>query len=114
MIASGEAVDGDELNEDEMADLEEKLELDYQVGEDLKEKVRVLVFVCFWLVWRLSLFSCCILIPFSILILVFLFLLEWVWVANMQRGNTFFQPRRTLSHACMHGIIRVGWSGCGG
>ncbi|KAF8607282.1 NAP-domain-containing protein [Ceratobasidium sp. AG-I] len=39
LIASGEAVDGDELEEEEMIELEEKLELDYQVGEDLKEKV---------------------------------------------------------------------------
>lgn len=30
----------DELEDDEQDDLEEKLELDYQIGEDLKERVR--------------------------------------------------------------------------
>lgn len=39
LIARGEAVNGDELEDEEMAELEEKLELDYQVGEDLKEKI---------------------------------------------------------------------------
>jgi len=39
LIASGEAVNGDELTEEQLEQLEEKLEIDYQVGEDLKEKV---------------------------------------------------------------------------
>jgi hypothetical protein len=45
LVASGEAVDGDELTEEQMEELEEKLEIDYQVGEDLKEKVRQ-VYLC--------------------------------------------------------------------
>jgi hypothetical protein len=40
LVAAGEAVDGDELTEEQVDELEEKLEVDYQVGEDLKEKVR--------------------------------------------------------------------------
>ncbi|KAG8738336.1 hypothetical protein FRC10_006979 [Ceratobasidium sp. 414] len=39
LVASGEAVDGDELTEEQLEQLEEKLEIDYQVGEDLKEKI---------------------------------------------------------------------------
>ena len=30
-----------DLDEDELDELDEKLELDYQIGEDLKEKVRL-------------------------------------------------------------------------
>lgn len=33
-------MDGEELEEEEMEELEEKLEMDYQLGEDFKEKVR--------------------------------------------------------------------------
>ncbi|KAJ1301057.1 hypothetical protein OPQ81_003475 [Rhizoctonia solani] len=39
LIESGLAVDGNELEEKEMEELEEKLELDYQLGEDFKEKI---------------------------------------------------------------------------
>ncbi|KAG9088808.1 hypothetical protein FRC06_001833 [Ceratobasidium sp. 370] len=39
LIANGEAVDEDDLTEEQLEQLEEKLEVDYQVGEDLKEKV---------------------------------------------------------------------------
>ena len=34
-----EDLDEDEVDEDELGDLEERLELDYQIGEDLKELV---------------------------------------------------------------------------
>ena len=37
---SEDAIDGGEINEDELDELEEKLEVDYQIGEDIKEKVR--------------------------------------------------------------------------
>ncbi|KAI8969676.1 hypothetical protein BD414DRAFT_428061 [Trametes punicea] len=36
---SDEAIESGELDEDELEDLEEKLEMDYQLGEDLKEKI---------------------------------------------------------------------------
>ncbi|ELU36606.1 NAP domain-containing protein [Rhizoctonia solani AG-1 IA] len=39
LIEAGFAVDGDELEEKELEELEEKLELDYQLGEDFKEKI---------------------------------------------------------------------------
>ncbi|CAE6406116.1 hypothetical protein ACGC1H_006310 [Rhizoctonia solani] len=39
LIEAGLAVDGEELEEKEMEELEEKLELDYQLGEDFKEKI---------------------------------------------------------------------------
>ncbi|KAG9127309.1 hypothetical protein FRC07_014939 [Ceratobasidium sp. 392] len=39
LIASGEAVDGNDLTEEQLEQLEENLEIDYQVGEDLKERV---------------------------------------------------------------------------
>ncbi len=37
---SDEAIESGDLDEDELEELEEKLEIDYQLGEDLKEKVR--------------------------------------------------------------------------
>ena len=37
---SDEAIENGDLEEDELEELEEKLEIDYQLGEDLKEKVR--------------------------------------------------------------------------
>ncbi|KAG9126861.1 hypothetical protein FRC07_001646 [Ceratobasidium sp. 392] len=39
LIASGEAVDWDDLTEEQPEQLKEKLEIDYQIGEDLKERV---------------------------------------------------------------------------
>lgn len=69
MIASGEAVDGDDLGE-EMEELEMKLEEDYQLGEDLKEKVSPPAFISFSWVWCFSSLSCCVLVPFSALTLV--------------------------------------------
>ena len=36
---SEEAIEGGEIEEEELDDLEEKLEVDYQIGEDIKEKV---------------------------------------------------------------------------
>ncbi|KEP55075.1 putative nucleosome assembly protein Nap1 [Rhizoctonia solani 123E] len=39
LIEAGLAVDGDELEKSELEELEEKLELDYQLGEDFKEKI---------------------------------------------------------------------------
>ncbi|CAE6464348.1 unnamed protein product [Rhizoctonia solani] len=39
LIEAGLAVDGDELGEKELEEVEEKLELDYQLGEDFKEKI---------------------------------------------------------------------------
>lgn len=77
MIASGEAVDGDELDEEEMAELEEKLELDYQVGEDLKEKVRFLA-SCFFVLFCFFVFFFVGLVPFSL-----------VWMASVERAPTF-------------------------
>ena len=41
---SEEAVENGEIDEDELEDLEERLELDYQIGEDLKERVCFLPF----------------------------------------------------------------------
>ena len=35
-----DALDSGELDEDELEGIEELLEIDYQIGEDLKEKVR--------------------------------------------------------------------------
>jgi len=35
-----EAIENGDIEEEELAELEEKLEVDYQIGEDLKEKVR--------------------------------------------------------------------------
>ena len=37
---SDEAIENGDLDEDELEELEEKLEIDYQLGEDIKEKVR--------------------------------------------------------------------------
>jgi nucleosome assembly protein 1-like 1 len=37
---SEEAIESGEIGEEELDDLEEKLEIDYQIGEDIKEKVR--------------------------------------------------------------------------
>ena len=37
---SEEAIEAGEIGEEELDDLEEKLEIDYQIGEDIKEKVR--------------------------------------------------------------------------
>ncbi len=37
---SEEAIEAEEIGEVELDDLEEKLEIDYQIGEDIKEKVR--------------------------------------------------------------------------
>jgi nucleosome assembly protein 1-like 1 len=34
-----DGTDNEEIDEDELEDIEEKLEVDYQIGEDLKEKV---------------------------------------------------------------------------
>jgi len=34
-----EAIENGDIEEDDLAELEEKLEVDYQIGEDLKEKV---------------------------------------------------------------------------
>ncbi|KAG8712875.1 hypothetical protein FRC11_013943, partial [Ceratobasidium sp. 423] len=39
LVEAGLAVDGDELEEKELEELEEKLELDYHLGEDFKEKI---------------------------------------------------------------------------
>ncbi|CCO31326.1 Putative nucleosome assembly protein C364,06 [Rhizoctonia solani AG-1 IB] len=39
LIEAGLAVDGEEIEEKELEELEEKLELDYQLGEDFKEKI---------------------------------------------------------------------------
>ncbi|QRV98922.1 Nucleosome assembly protein (NAP) [Ceratobasidium sp. AG-Ba] len=39
LIASGEAVDGDDMTDEQIQELEAKLEVDYQVGEDLKERI---------------------------------------------------------------------------
>ena len=36
---SEEAIEQGEIEEEELDDLEEKLEIDYQIGEDIKEKV---------------------------------------------------------------------------
>ena len=38
---SEEAIEEGEIGEDELDELEEKLEIDYQIGEDIKEKVRL-------------------------------------------------------------------------
>jgi nucleosome assembly protein 1-like 1 len=35
-----EAIENGDIEEEDLAELEEKLEVDYQIGEDLKEKVR--------------------------------------------------------------------------
>ena len=37
---SEEAIETEEIDEEELDELEEKLEIDYQIGEDIKEKVR--------------------------------------------------------------------------
>ena len=37
---SEEAIEEGEIDEEELDELEEKLEIDYQIGEDIKEKVR--------------------------------------------------------------------------
>ena len=39
---SEEAIEAGDIGEEELDDLEEKLEIDYQIGEDIKEKVRIL------------------------------------------------------------------------
>jgi nucleosome assembly protein 1-like 1 len=36
-------LEGGDVNEDELEALDEKLEIDYQIGEDLKERVRISV-----------------------------------------------------------------------
>ena len=38
---SEEAIESGDIDEDELESLEEQLEIDYQIGEDLKEKVRL-------------------------------------------------------------------------
>jgi nucleosome assembly protein 1-like 1 len=38
-----EAIEQGEIDDEELEDLEERLELDYQIGEDLKERVRIIV-----------------------------------------------------------------------
>lgn len=38
---SEETIEAGEIGEEELDDLEEKLEIDYQIGEDIKEKVRL-------------------------------------------------------------------------
>jgi nucleosome assembly protein 1-like 1 len=38
---SEEAIEAGEIGEEELDDLEERLEIDYQIGEDIKEKVRL-------------------------------------------------------------------------
>ena len=46
---SEEAIEAGEIGEDELDDLEEKLEIDYQIGEDIKEKVHptgTILFAC--------------------------------------------------------------------
>lgn len=35
-----DAIDNGDIEEEELDELEEKLEMDYQIGEDIKEKVR--------------------------------------------------------------------------
>ncbi len=40
---SDDAIEKGDLDEDELEELEEKLEIDYQLGEDFKEKVRLCV-----------------------------------------------------------------------
>jgi len=37
---SEETIEAGEIDEEELDELEEKLEIDYQIGEDIKEKVR--------------------------------------------------------------------------
>jgi nucleosome assembly protein 1-like 1 len=37
---SEEAIEAGEIGEEELDELQEKLEIDYQIGEDIKEKVR--------------------------------------------------------------------------
>ena len=37
---SEEAIEAEEIDEEELDELEGKLEIDYQIGEDIKEKVR--------------------------------------------------------------------------
>ncbi len=44
---SEEAIEAGEIGEDELDDLEEKLEIDYQIGEDIKEKVHPSGPLCF-------------------------------------------------------------------
>jgi nucleosome assembly protein 1-like 1 len=36
-----DAVENGDLDEEELEEIDEKLEMDYQIGEDLKEKVRL-------------------------------------------------------------------------
>lgn len=38
---SEDALENEEVDEEELDDLEARLELDYQIGEDLKERVRI-------------------------------------------------------------------------
>ena len=40
MPPTDEAIENGDIEEEDLAELEEKLEVDYQIGEDLKEKVR--------------------------------------------------------------------------
>lgn len=39
MPPTDEAIENGDIEEEDLAELEEKLEVDYQIGEDLKEKV---------------------------------------------------------------------------
>ena len=48
--ASDEDIENGKYDEDELEELENRLELDYQIGEDFKEKVR---HVCLVIYWRL-------------------------------------------------------------
>ena len=38
-----DAVENGDLDDDELEEIEDKLEVDYQIGEDLKEKVSILI-----------------------------------------------------------------------
>jgi nucleosome assembly protein 1-like 1 len=39
VLPDDDALENGEIDEDELEELEEKVEMDYQIGEDLKEKV---------------------------------------------------------------------------
>ena len=41
-----DAFENGELDEEELEEIEEKLEIDYQIGEDIKEKVSVSFVTC--------------------------------------------------------------------
>lgn len=46
--ASDEDIENGKYDEDELEELESKLELDYQIGEDFKEKVSRVYLVIYW------------------------------------------------------------------